>query len=58
VGYAHDAEAIIQQLIERTPSAIREVQAQLPENFSPWVAERVLEGLQAAVDTLDSMPSN
>ena len=58
VGYAHDAEAIIQQLIERTPSAIREVQAQLPKNFSPWVAERVLEGLQAAVDTLESMPSN
>jgi len=58
VGYAHDAEAIIQQLIERTPSAIREVQAQLPRNFSPWVAERVLEGLQAAVDTLESMPSN
>ncbi|SDZ70496.1 serine/threonine-protein kinase HipA [Variovorax sp. YR266] len=57
VGYARDAEAIIQQVIERTPVAINDVKAQLPKDFSPRVAERVLGGLQAAVDALEGMPS-
>lgn len=58
VGYGQDAEAIIEQLIERTPRVIAEVQAQLPEDFSPQVAERVLGGLKTAVETLAGMPSN
>lgn len=58
LGYGQDAEAIIQQLIERTPGAIADVQAQLPMDFSPLVAERVLGGLQAAVDALQGMPSS
>jgi serine/threonine-protein kinase HipA len=57
VGYGHDAEAVIQRLIARTPGAISAVQAQLPKDFSPWVAERVLGGLQQAVATLEGMPS-
>jgi serine/threonine-protein kinase HipA len=57
VGYGHDAEAVIQRLIARTPDAISAVQAQLPKDFSPWVAERVLGGLQQAVATLEGMPS-
>ncbi|HET7836992.1 MAG TPA: type II toxin-antitoxin system HipA family toxin [Variovorax sp.] len=57
VGYGRDAEAVIQQLIERTPGAIGEVQAQLPKDFSPWVAEQVLGGLQSAAAALEGMPS-
>lgn len=56
VGYGHDAEAVIQELIARTPGAIREVQEQLPKDFSPLVAERVLGGLQGAVAELEAMP--
>jgi serine/threonine-protein kinase HipA len=56
VGYGHDAESVIRHLIQRTPSAIREVREQLPKDFSPLVAERVLGGLQAAVATLEGMP--
>jgi serine/threonine-protein kinase HipA len=57
VGYGHDAEAVIQQLIARTPGAIKKVQEQLPKDFSPLVAERVLRGLQEAVATLETMPA-
>jgi serine/threonine-protein kinase HipA len=57
VGYGHDAEDVIQHVIARTPGAIRQVQEQLPKDFSPLVAQRVLGGLQAAVATLEGMPS-
>jgi serine/threonine-protein kinase HipA len=57
VGFGHDAEAIIQGLIARTPGAIREVQEQLPKDFSPLVAERVLDGLQDAANKLEGMPA-
>ncbi len=57
VGYGHDAEDIIQHVIARTPGAIRQVQEQLPKDFSPLVAQRILGGLQAAVATLEGMPS-
>jgi serine/threonine-protein kinase HipA len=57
VGFGHDAEAVIQHLIARTPGAIRDVQEQLLKEFSPLVAERVLGGLQAAVATLEGMPA-
>ncbi|VTU45759.1 type II toxin-antitoxin system HipA family toxin [Variovorax sp. PBL-E5] len=57
VGFGHDAEAVIQALIVRTPGAIREVREQLPKDFSPLVAERVLGGLQSAVNTLEGMPA-
>ena len=56
VGYGEDAEAIIEDLIARTPAAIGEVEAQLPEGFSSLVAERVLRGLRDAVDQLEAMP--
>ena len=57
VGFGHDAETVIQDLIARTPGAIKDVQEQLPKDFSPLVAERVLAGLQAAVNTLEGMPA-
>ncbi|SCK09510.1 serine/threonine-protein kinase HipA [Variovorax sp. HW608] len=57
VGFGRDAEDIIQELIAKTPSAITEVREQLPKDFSPLVADRVLDGLQAAVATLEGMPA-
>ncbi|MBB3182067.1 type II toxin-antitoxin system HipA family toxin [Variovorax sp. Sphag1AA] len=57
VGLGRDAEDIITNLIDRTPGVIREVQAQLPKDFSPLVAERVMTGLQEAVNTLEGMPT-
>ena len=57
VGYGGNAEDVIQELIARTPAVIDEVRAQLPEDFSPLVAEGVLDGLQAAVNALEAMPS-
>jgi len=33
VGFGHDAETVIQDLIARTPGAIKDVQEQLPKDF-------------------------
>jgi serine/threonine-protein kinase HipA len=57
VGFGRDAEDVIQELIAKTPSVITEVREQLPKDFSPLVADRVLDGLQAAVATLEGMPA-
>ena len=57
VGYGQDAESVIQELIAKTPGVIAQVQEQLPSDFSPLVAERVLGGLQTAANTLEDMPA-
>jgi len=57
VGFGRDAEGVIQELIARTPGVIAVVREQLPKDFSPLVAERVLDGLQAAVNALEAMPA-
>lgn len=57
VGYAASAEPIIEALLARTPAAIAEVQAELPPDFSPRVADAIFGGLEQAARTLDGMPS-
>ncbi|MBS0452746.1 MAG: type II toxin-antitoxin system HipA family toxin [Proteobacteria bacterium] len=57
VGFGGSAEGVIQELIARTPAVIDEVRAQLPKDFSSLVAERVLDGLQTAVNALEGMPA-
>lgn len=57
VGYGEDAEALIQELVARTPAAIAQVQAELPPGFSQQVAGKVLGGLQRAAQALDGMPA-
>lgn len=52
LGYGSSAESLIEALIERTPAALAEVRAELPEDFSPHVAETVLGGLEQAVQRL------
>jgi serine/threonine-protein kinase HipA len=55
VGYGSTAEPIIEELLARTPAAIAEVQADLPKDFSPRVAESILGGLQQAATALGAI---
>lgn len=55
VGYAPTAEPIIEEILARTPAAIAEVRAELPQDFSPRVAETVLGGLERAAAALAAM---
>jgi len=56
VGYAPNAEPIIEELLARTPAAIAEVQAELPQDFSSRVRDAILGGLEQAARTLGGMP--
>jgi len=55
VGYGPTAEPIIEALLARTPEAISEVRAELPQDFSPRVADTVLGGLEQAAKVLGGM---
>lgn len=55
VGYTSSAEPIIEELLARTPAAIAEVQADLPRDFSPQVADAILGGLEQAAEALAGM---
>ncbi|KQB60734.1 hypothetical protein [Acidovorax sp. SD340] len=55
VGYASTAEPIIEEILART-AAIAEVQAELPQDFSPRVLDAILGGLEQAARTLGWMP--
>lgn len=57
-GYGETAETLIQELIERTPAVIGEVQRALPPGFSDEVAVKVLSGLRAAASVLEVMPAD
>lgn len=56
-GYGRNAEKIIQELIERTPSAIERVRGVLPKAFPLQVAESILTGLEKAVQSLATQSS-
>jgi serine/threonine-protein kinase HipA len=58
VGYGDSAEPIIEDMLARTPAAIAEVHASLPEGFSQHVADSILGGLEEAARTLQQMPSD
>ncbi len=58
VGYGDSAEPLLQELIARTPEVVEKVQGELPEDFSPLVADKVLGGLLANARLLERMPSN
>ncbi|CFL89575.1 HipA-like protein [Bordetella pertussis] len=55
VGYGPTAEPIIEDLLARTPAIIAAVQADLPQDFSPRVADSVLGGLAQAAKSLGAM---
>lgn len=50
-----NAEPIIQELLDRTPSVIESVRARLPDGFSVHVANTILAGLEQAAKSLASM---
>ena len=56
-GYGETSEPLIQELIERTPAVIDEVQRALPPGFSDEVAVKVLSGLRTAARVLEVMPA-
>ena len=58
VGYGSDAEPLLQELVARTPAAVAQVQAELPQGFSQQVADKVLGGLLSAARALECMPSD
>lgn len=52
-GYGETAEPLIDELVERTPAVIDQVQRELPAGFSQIVADKVLVGLQRAARVLE-----
>lgn len=56
VGYALTAEPVIEEILARTPSAMAQVQAELPDGFSNPVLDTILSGLEQAARTLGGMP--
>jgi len=48
-----DAPRIIDELVERTPGAIAQIQKSLPKGFPEKVAEAVLTGLGKAARSLE-----
>jgi serine/threonine-protein kinase HipA len=57
VGFGVDAEALIQDLVARTPGVVAQVGAELPRGFSQVVADTVLGGLLRAAQALEGMPA-
>jgi serine/threonine-protein kinase HipA len=55
VGYGPTAEPLIEDILARTPAAIAAVQAELPPDFSPHVAQSILGGLGQAAAALAAM---
>lgn len=55
--YESDGGPGLMALFGRTPAAIAKVQAELPADFSPHVAETILGGFERAADALAAMVS-
>jgi serine/threonine-protein kinase HipA len=51
-----DAEDLIEQVLERTPTAIANVAAKLPNGFPAKVADAIFQGLRRSAAQLDAMP--
>lgn len=57
LGYGETAEPLLQELVERTPAVVAQVQNELPEGFSQQVADQILDGLLSAARALEAMPA-
>jgi serine/threonine-protein kinase HipA len=55
VGYGESAEALLSEIVERTPAVVEQVRGELPAGFSEVVADKVLGGLLAAARALEAM---
>lgn len=56
VGFGDSAEALMQDVIARTPMVVEKVRAELPPGFSEQVADKILGGMLNAASALDRMP--
>jgi len=54
VGYGVDAEELVRALVEQTPSAIGQVQRQMPAGLSQKVVDSVFAGLSKAAQQLEA----
>lgn len=63
-GYGESAEPLLQDIIDRTPAVIEQVQKQvkkqqkLPAGFSQAVADAILGGLESSAQALARMPAD
>ena len=55
VGFADNAEPLIEEVLARTPAVIAQVQDRLPEDFSQKVTDSILGGLATAARALQEM---
>jgi serine/threonine-protein kinase HipA len=56
--YGPTAEAIIEDILDRTLDVIEEVTTRLPPAFPARVADGILEGLADSARRLDAMPAS
>jgi serine/threonine-protein kinase HipA len=56
-GLGAYAEAIMAQLIERTPAAIARVESAIPPGFPQLIANSILKGLAESAQRLEQMPA-
>jgi hypothetical protein len=54
MGLGAEAEALVADLVERTPGVFATVQAELPSGFPESLATAILEGLQRSAERLQS----
>lgn len=54
VGYGDNAEALLSEIVERTPAVVEQVRGELPAGFSDVVADKVLGGLMGAARALET----
>jgi serine/threonine-protein kinase HipA len=54
VGYGDNAEALLSEIVERTPAVVEQVRDELPAGFSEAAANKVLGGLLAAAQALEA----
>lgn len=52
LGFGKDMEPVIEEVLDRVPGAIDEVQADLPPGLSTFVVTSVLDGLRASAEAL------
>ena len=50
-----DAEGVIARVLERTPTAIQNLQGRLPVGFPEWIAMAIFNGLSSSAARLESM---
>ena len=53
-----DAQDVIAQVLEKTPTAIENMRGRLRTGFPEQVAQSLFSGLQSAADRLERMPKN